>query len=769
MTDQAPPVVYTVSVRELCEFTAKRGDLDMRFTPSPSAEQGMAGHFKVSLRRGSAYEREIPLERGYQTLRVRGRADGYNAGQNALEEIKTFRGHLDRMPENHRALHWAQLKLYGAMLCADRGLQDLQLNLVYFDIRKEKETVLSQTCTASELETFFQDHCQRFLLWSQQESVHRNSRDAAMAALKFPFADFHSGQRTLSEACFRAARDGYPLMVQAPTGIGKTVGTLFPVLKTCATRPLDRIFYLTAKTSGRKLALDALQVLQETASSKPLRVLELTAREKTCEHPDKACHGESCPLASGFYDRLPAARAQAAQAESTLDQASLRHIALAHDICPYYLSQEMARWSDVVVGDYNYYFDTSALLHAMSIGNEWNSVVLVDEAHNLVERARSMYSASLDPWQFAAARKIAPRAFKSSLDRINREWNRMARDQEQAYEVRDALPLSLIDALDKFATVINDYLSDQAEPLPAILQTFYFECLQFRAMAEVFAEHSIFDVSLQGGARDSRKQRAIPCIRNVVPAPFTRERIRNAHAAILFSATLRPQDFYQDLLGLPNDTRGLDVPTPFSAEQLQVNVASNISTRYRQREQSLLPIAELIAQQYRRCPGNYLAFFSSFDYLADTAQVLQSQFPDVPLFAQHRAMRESERAAFVARFTNDSSAVGFAVLGGAFAEGIDLPGNRLIGAFVASLGLPQFNPVNEQIMQRIETLFEGRGYDYTYLFPGVQKVVQAAGRVIRSTSDEGVLYLIDDRYARRAVRSLLPAWWKMQTYRPVAE
>ena len=318
---------YVVAVRALCEFTAKAGDLDLRFTPAPSAQEGMLGHETVRGKRGRDYEAEISLVGAYsdgsagETLKVRGRADGYDPRINQLEEIKTYRGDLARQPANHRALHWAQAKVYGWLLCQARGLATLRVALVYFDIGSQKETVLTQDCSAAELQEFFNQQCARFLGWARAELAHRSARDAALESLRFPHADFRPGQRALAEAVFKAAASGRCLMAQAPTGIGKTVGTLFPLLKAAPAHRLDKVIYLAAKTPGRRLALDALERIDEgrAAGGEPLRVLELVARDKACEHPDKACHGESCPLAQGFYDRLAAARS-AAVARGMLDK-----------------------------------------------------------------------------------------------------------------------------------------------------------------------------------------------------------------------------------------------------------------------------------------------------------------------------------------------------------------------------------------------------------------------------------------------------------------
>ena len=745
---------YSVAVRALCEFTAKVGDLDLRFTPSPSAQEGIAGHRTVASRRSAHYQNEVALEGDYQQLKVRGRADGYDPDANRLEEVKTYRGDLGAQPANHRQLHWAQAKVYGWLMCQKLGLTDIDVALVYFDIVGEGETLLNQRFQADELQAFFNQQCALFLGWARQEMQHREARDAAAQTLGFPHADFRPGQRALAESVYKAVSTGRCLMAQAPTGIGKTIGTIFPLLKALAPQQLDKVFFLTAKTPGRKLALDAAKVLQ-ASSDLPLRVLELVARDKACEHLDKACHGDACPLAKGFYDRLPAARLAASKVR-LLDQHNLRDVALDHGVCPYYLGQEMARWADLVVADYNYYFDFGAMLFGLAQLNQWRAAVLVDEAHNLVERARSMYSASLDQYSLKILRDTAPEPLKKPLQRLNREWNALHKDQLAPYQAYSLRPDKLLQALNLCTSAQGDYFNDHPDALSGDLQAFYFEALQFTKVAELFNEHFIFDISKRqlGGKRSS----STLCLRNVVPAEFIRPRLTAARSSVLFSATLSPRHYYADLLGLPADTAWVDVESPFKAEQLHVRIVGDISTRFVHRQASLAPIVELIARQFARQPGNYLAFFSSFDYLQQVAQLLAETHPQIALWQQSRGMAEAERQGFLDQFTEHSQGVGFAVLGGAFGEGIDLPGTRLIGAFIATLGLPQLNPVNEQIKLRMAAIF-GAGYDYTYLYPGIQKVVQAAGRVIRSQHDRGVVILMDDRFGEARVRQLLPGWW----------
>jgi Rad3-related DNA helicase len=754
---------YTVAVRALCEFTAKQGDLDLRFTPSPTAQEGIAGHAVVAARRGEHYRSEVALEGDFGLLHVRGRADGYDPDQNLIEEVKTYRGQFSSIPDNHRHLHWAQLRIYGHLMCVQLDMEQVNLALVYFDIGSQQETVLRETRSRAELAAIFEDHCGRFIAWAEQEMRHRERRNDAMESLRFPHADFRPGQRQLAEAVFRANAGKRCLLAQAPTGIGKTLGTLFPALKAAPKENLDKLVFLAAKTPGRRLALDAAATLKAGGTAVgpiALRVLELTARDKACEHPDKACHGDACPLARGFYDRLPAARAAALDAP-LLDRAALREIGLAHDVCPYYLGSEMARWSDLVVGDYNYWFDGGAMLYAMALNYGWRVSVLADEAHNLVSRARGMYSASLARPALRAARAVAPPGLQKALDKVGRAWTDAGKAAPLPYQALDSLPQKLLDSLQNATSVITEHAAAFPVPLEPALQEFYFDALHFLRLAESFGDHSIVDLTREN-ERDT-----ILAIRNLVPAPFLKPRFELAHSTTLFSATLSPWHYFADLLGMPEDTAWIDVDSPFAASQLRVELARGISTRYQHRRASLVPIADLMAQQYERMPGNYLAFFSSFDYLQQAADTLAQRHPGIPTWHQARRMNEAERSAFLERFTSESKGIGFAVLGGAFGEGIDLPGARLIGAFVATLGLPQVNPVNEELRQRLQAMF-GAGYDYAYLYPGLQKVVQAAGRVIRTEQDQGVVWLIDDRFARPEVLDLLPRWWHVEA-RPVSK
>jgi len=747
---------HKVSVRTLCEFAARKGDLDLRYTPAPTSAEGITGHAEVQARRGPRYQSERPLAGQCGNLLISGRADGWDPITGRLEEIKTHLGDLSRVRSAQRHLHRAQLRVYGALMCREDKRKSIELALIYYDIGKDRETPVIETASADTLWQELEQLCTLYAGWAEQEQVHRDARNHSLSALTFPFADFRPQQRALSETVYKNSVRHHSLLLEAPTGLGKTMGTLFPALKAMTLAKQDRLFYLTSRNTARQVAMEAVDTLANAQSETlNMRTLELVAKDHACEHPDKACHGDDCPLAKGFFDRLPQARQAAANHPGILSQEVLARVAADAGICPYFLAQEMARWCDLVVADVNRMFDQSALLHGLIRQNDWNAGLLIDEAHNLVDRARSMYSVTLGQRRLLRIKKQAPKSLKSGINGLARAWQSLIRDQAPepggpAVNLQH-LPASLTGALNRLVSAISDHLADN--PPDLALQELLFECLGFTKLAEVFGDHSLCELA-RPGRGDARLS-----IQNLIPADFLAPRFAAAQSILLFSATLSPGEYYRDLLGLPDNTRFRSLPGPFSADQLQVHFTPHISTRQADRQRSLVPIADLIARQYRERPGNYLAFFSSFAYLNQASDALAQSAPDIPQRRQQAGMSADQRRAFLNAFGEDSSSVAFAVLGGIFSEGIDLPGNRLIGAFVATLGLPPFDNWHEILRQRLEHRFNA-GHDYTYLIPGMQKVVQAAGRVIRTQDDQGVIWLVDDRFMQPRIRSLLPDWWQ---------
>ncbi len=758
---------YTVSVRSLCEFTAKRGDLDRRFTPSATALEGLKGQNTVVSRRGQDYETEIALEGTCGQLQVRGRADGYDPRRRCLEEIKTIRGHPDEIPENRRHLHWAQLQTYGALFCRTRHVSEIALALVYFDVESQTEVELREVFGAEQLDAELAQRCAHFTEWAEQEARHRATRDAALTKLAFPRAAFRDGQRGLAEAVYRATAKGRCLLAQAPTGIGKTIGTLFPLLRAMPGHGIDKLAYLTCKGTGRLAALETLDALRAGTTGQALRILAMVSKDQACEHPDKACHGAACTLARGFYDRLPAAREQAI-AEGWLDADAQRRIALEHGICPYYLGQELLRWADVLVGDVHHLFDPNGQLWGLVQALDWKLAVLVDEAHNLVERARQMYSGELRASQMRAAAQIASAGIGASLVTLTRSTEDLAASAASPYAVLETAPDTFVQAMQDAAGALSAHFHRQPLAVGPLLD-FHFELQRLLKLVEALSDHSLLEVQTRSststgiesdGDVEPRGPDATLRVRNVAPACFLRQRFAALYSVTLFSATLAPPDFAIKMLGLPENTAWIDVPPAFPAEHLVVQVASEVSTRLADRDRSMTRMLDVMARQFDEHPGNYLAFFSSFDYLEKAAAALAARRPEIMQWRQDRRMSASARQAFLARFEPDGNGIGFAVLGGLFAEGVDLPGALLIGAFIATLGLPPVSAAQDAVQARVAKLF-GAEHGYADLVPAMQKVVQAAGRVLRTPEDRGWLWLLDDRYHREDVVALLPSWWRL--------
>jgi Rad3-related DNA helicase len=750
-----------VAIKTLVEFAAKTGSLDQRFTPAPTGQEGIEGHRKVTGNRAAGYLTEVGLGINYRDIRFRGRADGYDPQRHCIEEIKTFYGDVERIPENHQALHWAQARCYGWLYCAEYGCDEINLSLVYFELATETEHPIEETWQANALRDYFEQLAEKYCAWQTQLNHRQQQLSHWLEQLQFPYGAMHKSQRVMAEAVYKAAITGRVVLAEAPTGTGKTLAALFPALKAMPRSPVDKIFYLTAKTTGKQLALENIQrIARDKNQTVPLRTLELTAQEKSCLEPDKKCRGDSCPYALDFYTKLEAAR-QAAFEIPILDKQALAQLAYKFEICPFYLSMEMARWVDIVVADVNYYFDGTPLLLGLTNEFEWNPYLLVDESHNLIERGRSMYTAELKRIDLLAAKKIAPTPIKKSLDKINKAWRLLTKtlgSEGDELVHLETLPEKLGHTLVDFTNTYVEFLQQNPDhPVQeSIAQEFFFAALNYQRIADLFDEDFCVDLQAPGSKAD------VLTLRNLIPARQLAARLGFAHCACFFSATLHPAHFYQTLLGLPGDTVHVQVPSPFSAGQLSVHIARHLSTRYRDRHTAVNPLCDIIQQQLEAVRGNALVFFSSYEFLQQAEVQLRKRFAttSIQLLVQSRRMSELDRETFIAQFNAQQNLLGLAVLGGAFSEGIDLAGDALKGAFIATLGLPQVNPINEHLRQIMHEKF-GQGYDFTYTYPGIQKVVQAAGRVIRNTTDSGYLWLLDQRFAQPQIKSLLPEWWAL--------
>ncbi len=755
--------VKTVAIKTLVEFAAKTGSLDRRFTPSPTGKEGIEGHQHLTAKRGKHYEAEVSLRITYRDILFRGRADGYDANAHCIEEIKTFYGDVSQIPYNHQELHWAQVKCYGWIYCQTHQCDQINLSLIYFNLTDDQEFPLKETWDADALQDFFELLAEKYYQWQIQINKRLTHLHYWIEELPFPYHSMHKSQRIMAEAAYKAAATGRVLLAEAPTGTGKTLAALFPALKAITRTLVDKVFYLTAKTTGKQLALENIQLIitdKNGKDSAPLRALELTAREKACLEPDKKCMGDSCPYAFDFYTKLQSAR-QAAYAIPLLDKQALNALALAFEICPFYLSMEMSRWVDIIVADVNYFFDGTPLLLALTNQFDWKPYLLVDESHNLIDRGRSMYSAALHRGDLLSAKRSTPIPIKKALEKINKAWLALLKTMPEKSDSLFLLPTppeKLGVALLDFTTVYLDFLQKHPEhPVQETLaQEIFFSALHYLNIVDILDGDFCIDMQNLGSKNE------LLTLRNLIPAKPLGARLKFAHCACYFSATLNPAYYYQSLLGLPQDTVHIKVPSPFRSEQLDIKIATGLSTRYRDRATAIPPICKIIKQQLLATPGNAIVFFSSYDFLQKTEIQLRPELNNLPIeiMAQSKRMSEEDRQEFIDKFNQQNNLLGLAVLGGAFSEGIDLSGDALQGVFIATLGLPQVNPVNEHLRDIMQQQFN-QGYDFAYTYPGIQKIIQAAGRVIRTPTDLGYLWLLDERYHRGEIKNLLPDWWKI--------
>ncbi len=810
-----------MSVRDLVAFVCGTGDLGSQgsVTSPTRAAEGVEGHKQLQSSRPPGYVREFAVEDVIETtsfqLRLRGRVDGYWITHDELfvEEIKT-RTSPGLPSASESALHWAQARVYGALLF--RALSPrkgtLRLHLTYLHIPSGEVQTVEATSAGGELEAFYKDVLATYTEWLALHSALVKGRNESLESTSFPFPSFRLGQREMAKRVYRAAMKGGRAFVEAPTGIGKTLSTLFPALKALRTETFQRILYLTAKTPGRAIAESALRELQ-TAGAK-CRAITLSARNQLCVRDGAPCDAATCPLAAGYFDRRLAAMrqllSQPLMTRSSVEQASQRF-----QLCPYALSMDLAPWMDVVIGDYNHLFDPRARLEFLENASH-GSFVLIDEAHNLVDRARDMFSATLSPMALSRVRKqlqpLAPALAKTlrSLERsllsaMGGHQDRAATGSAAGQELENAvLPLfgdpaaarralrglpvagsdeapASLDAggfaegraaseppkgierpLVEFLRLASEWLAEKtnrSEPeIHGDLGEIYFEATAWLSTFRRFDERyaTLFET---GGT-------PLVTLFCLDPSARLREVLDRCSGAVFFSATLSPLKYFRELLGGKEDDQTLALPSPFPPENCQIFINDNIQTTHRTRMETLQSVAASIIAFIEARMGNYIAFFPSFRYLAEVLERVRTQAPGICTVIQEPRMSGEQRNAFLARFTAEpqETQIGFAVMGGIFGEGVDLVGDRLSGAVVVGVGLPQLSFRRDVIRSFFERNGQP-GFDYAYTFPGMNRVIQAAGRVVRSESDRGLLLLIDSRFRERRYRDLLPPWWRIQTAR----
>ncbi len=751
---------FSVAVADLARFCHRGGDIDHRMGPSPTGPEGIAGHRRLYTRRPPGYQPEHAVEyvhrEGALAVTLRGRADGYDPEAGLVEEIKTCRVPPDSIGEHVAALHMAQGKLYAALIARRDALPGLRVRVTWLNIDSDEEYSRDEQMSASELGALLEQTLAQFSAWLARLGERRESRDASLDNLLFPYGEFRPGQRDIAELTYKCIDQGGRLLLEAPTGIGKTAAVLYPALKGLAAGKHERVVFATARTVGRHAAQDTLTRFREAGYRGS--ALSLTARETVCLSPGRACHGDDCPYARGYYDKLPAAR-EAAMARTTLAREDLEELAREHEVCPYELAADLLPWMDTVIADLHYLYSLGAGLDsAMAAGGErWS--VLLDEAHNLPGRARRMYSARLARAALMRAKRETPGELGRSLQRVNRHLLALDKIDWQwpDYHSDEALPEKLVRAVETLVADVSAALGEEPALLQrsTALQDCYFDALQFLRVAAEWGPD--FRMVL---TRDGSTQGLAVTLNCLDPSRLLGARQERAHSVTAFSATLSPLAWTRDCLGLGADTVCTRAPSPFAPDQLEVSLATGTDTRYRARDRTLGELAALLKRWLEATPGNCIVYFPSYRYLGDCLELL-GEIPGRTRWVQAREETEERRSQLLALLGERRDLAAFCILGGIFGEGIDLPGEQLASVVVVGVGMPQVGRETRELQAWYERE-TGAGFEYTFLYPGMQKVYQALGRVVRRPEDRGSALLIDPRYREPRYRELLPPWW---TYR----
>ncbi len=828
-----------ISVRHLVEFVLRSGDLDNRTQGAQSFEAAMAGarlHRKLQKRAEGLYEPEVTLKKDVHfpdlVLRIEGRADGVmgvgpdgkmtgKTGKSAgnpsetgaakslapvcVDEIKCM--YLDvKELEEPFAIHLAQAKCYAYILADAKSLASVGVRMTYVNLETEDVKRFRTDFNFAELEDWFLEVARAYHRWASWQLRHIKERDESMANLNFPFP-YRPGQKGLAATVYATLRDAGNLMLMAPTGVGKTMSCLFPAVRALGQGRGDRIFYLTGKNETLSAPAEALGIL--TGKGLDIRAIRILSKEKICPLSEPSCNPDDCPYAKGHFDRVNDAVFELLDAGGSCvaDSGVIMRQAEKWRVCPFEMELDVSSWCDVILCDYNYVFDPDAQLRRF-FGEDVKGdyIFLIDEAHNLVDRGREMYSAELRKTHVLAAKRLAkdgaPKIARA-LARVNQCLLQVKHDCAEHPDGNTAgipfhvlggmAPAEGFGSLDRLLAAMlrlcgemqTFYKESENAELKEKLLDFYFEVRTFVSVADYLDDTYIAYAETGAAGEEGRgaKRDALPAselllkLLCVNPARRLGNALAHGRSAVFFSATLLPAAYYRRMLTTGDDVPAVYAPSPFDRTRRRILIGTDVSTKYTARGKDMYRrIARYISVTARAKCGNYLIFFPSYKMMRDVCRVYRQEFdsPDVNYVCQSYGMSETDREIFMENFYEDPavSLVAFAVMGGMFSEGIDLAGTKLIGAVVVGTGIPQVsnereilkryydNPPEEDPAENAEPA----GFDYAYRYPGMNKVLQAAGRVIRTQTDRGVIVLLDSRFADPANRRLFPREWSDAVY-----
>ena len=755
--------VVRISVRNLVEFILRSGDLDNRGGSSDreAMQKGSRLHRKIQGRMGSHYRAEVSLK--YKTeyedvsIQVEGRADGIftEDGQCWIDEIKGVYADVSQL-EKPVEVHRAQAMCYAWIYAQEQKPEKIGVQMTYGNLDTEELKFFREEYTLEELGLWYQNLLDRYHKWIAYQLAWKKERNASMSDLEFPF-EYREGQRKIVSGVYHTISTERQIFVQAPTGVGKTMSTIFPAVRAVGAGLGENIFYLTAKTITRTVAEEAFSILKEHGLK--FKVITITAKEKLCFCDKTECNPENCLWARGHLDRVNDAVFELWTTQDSYDRDTLLEYAKKWQVCPFEMCLDLAVWVDAVICDYNYVFDPNVYLKRFfGEGTSGEYIFLIDEAHNLVDRGREMYSAHVDRADVLEAKRLAgdySKGLVRALEKVNRQLRILEKECTE-YEILPnpgAVSLGMLQVMGEMDKLLEEL---HGKELPEQLLEFYFCVRDFLNIDELLDENYVVYAEMGEGGK------VILRLFCVNPAANIHRCLEKGKSAVFFSATLLPMDYYRTLLSTRKDDYGIYVTSPFRQENRCILTGRDVSSRYTRRGyEEYRRIASYIARTVWTRKGNYMVFFPSYKFMEDVLEVYENEFSAewVRCISQTSGMNEREKEEFLEEFSaSEGTLVGFCVMGGIFSEGIDLMGEKLIGAIIIGTGLPQIGTEREILRQYYDK--KGvNGFDYAYRYPGMNKVLQSAGRVIRTQEDTGIILLLDERFAGKDYRNLFPAEW----------
>ena len=752
-----------ISVRNLVEFILRKGDIDNRISKTADKEAMQLGskiHRKIQRQMGSSYHAEVSLkmmlhEEKYD-LQVEGRADGIIVEEGVtIDEIKGVFRDLEQIEEPIE-VHLAQAKCYAYIYGKQENLENISVQMTYCHLETEQVKRFKESYLLSELEKWFNNLIGEYKKWAEFQIDWKKKRNKSIRRIEFPY-EYRKGQKELTTSVYRTILRKKKLFIQAPTGVGKTMATIFPSVKAVGEELGEKIFYLTAKTITRTVVEQAFQLLKKQGLQ--YKVVTLTAKEKICFCEDKECNPEKCPYAKGHYDRVNQAVYEMITTTDDMSRENIEVYARKYEVCPFEMSLDVAVWVDAVVCDYNYVFDPNAHLRrffADEVKGEY--LFLIDEAHNLVERAREMYSATIYKEEFLEAKRIIKYLDKKlvrKLDICNRQLLELKRECE-TYQVHQSVghfSINMTNLLMEMERFMEE--CDRAEVKEELLE-FYFHVRTFLNVYDVLDENYTIYTEME---EDGKFKLKLFCVN---PALNLQNFLEKGNSTVFFSATFLPIHYYKQLLSTEKDDYAIYVDSPFDIKNREILIGSDVSSKYTKRNVQMYErIASYIIKTLEVKKGNYIAFFPSYQFMENVYEVLERRLSgETVCLLQEKMMTEEKREEFLEEFAKEreGNLLGLCVMGGIFSEGIDLTEEKLVGAFIVGTGLPQICYEREILRQYFEKK-NGKGFDYAYLYPGMNKVLQSAGRVIRTETDRGVILLLDERFLQRQCQEIFPREW----------